>query len=334
MDEIGVEPGDQLAELDAEIATGWHDTPPAGIDANPLRGEALIGNLRPMLTSFIGRDREVGEVIGAVAQHRLVTLIGVGGVGKTRLAIESALESGQWPDGAWLVELGAVESDDEVADAVARVLGIRQTPGLSLSESILRWCHRREMLLILDNREHVLRSTARPAEALTGATDAVRVVATSGEALMVPGEHVQPVSVLALPDDEGGVRGAVELFIDRARSELSSCDPSHHHAAIADIGRRLAGPFTLDDAVAVADDDIDERDAVDALAHLVDRCLVARGDTPPNTGCSRRSAPTDVNDWTWPVQRTSSAAGTPRSRPARLRELATTRPDQARTMWS
>ena len=353
VDEIGVEPGDQLADLDAKIATGWHDTPPADVDSMPPRSSELGGNLRPHPTSFIGRDREVGEVIRALAEHRLVTLIGVGGVGKTRLAIESALTSDPRPDGAWLVELGSVEHDDDVADAVARTLGIRQTPGLSSSESVLLWCQQRELLLILDNCEHVLRSSARLAEALTRKTDAVTVIATSREALMAPGEHVRPVSALTLPDEESATPGAAELFIDRARAELPSFDPSQHRAAIANICRRLdglplalelaaarvrglsvediasrlderfrlltggrrtaierhatlratvdwsydmlsdiersvfcslsifAGPFTLNDGIAIADDDIDELDAVDAISHLADRSLIVHSDTSP-----------------------------------------------------
>ncbi len=352
IDEVGVEPGDQLVDLDAKIATGWHDSvvPAPG---KAVDGGRLEGNLRPALTSFVGRDREVGEVIDAIGQHRLVTLIGVGGVGKTRLAVESALQSGHWSDGTWLVELGSIGHDDEVADAVMRALGIRQAPDVSSSESVLGWSQQREMLLILDNCEHVLRSAARLAEALTGATDAVRVLATSREALLVPGEHVRPVSPLALPGDQGTTHGAEKLFIDRARAELPSFDPSDHHIAIASVCHRLdglplalelaaarvrglsvediaarlderfrlltggrrtaierhatlgatidwsyrmlgdversvfcamslfAGPFTLADAVAMSDDDIDEIATVDALARLVDRSLVVRTDAYP-----------------------------------------------------
>lgn len=353
VDEIGVEPGAKLVELDARIAGGWHETPPADIGLTSSLDDEPGGNLRPHLTSFVGRDSEVGEVIRSVAQHRLVTLIGVGGVGKTRLAIESALKSGRWPHGAWLVELGSVEDGDDVADAVARTLGIRQSSGLSSSESVLRWCEQREMLLILDNCEHVLRASARLAEALTATTDAVSILATSREALMVPGEHVRPVSTLALPDEESGTHGAAELFIDRAQAELSSFCPNDHRTAIVSICHRLdglplalelaaarvrglsvediasrlderfrlltggrrtaverhatlratvdwsydmlseiertvfcslavfAGPFTLDDAIAMTGDDIDELDAIDAIAHLADRSLIIRGDTSP-----------------------------------------------------
>ena len=345
LDDVGVEPGDQLVELNTTIAAGWHDV------VKPASGAARArGNVGRVDTSFIGRDREVDEVISALRDHSLVTLIGVGGVGKTRLAIEVAIGFDQPTDGTWIVELGQVEDEDDVADAVARALGIRVESGLSSSESVLRWSQGRELLLILDNCEHVVRSAARLAETLSGESDEVRVLATSREALMAVGEHVRPVSPLDLPGEDGTLHGAAELFIDRSRAELPSFDPSDHVDAIVDICRRLdglplalelaaarvrgmsveeiaarlderfrlltvgrrtaierhatlratvdwsysmlddiersvfcvlsvfAGPFTLDDAVAMAADDIDEVDVIDALAHLVDRSLVVRGD--------------------------------------------------------
>ena len=112
---MGVEPGDQLVELNTKIAAGWHDAAQPAPDA-PTRAH---GNVRRAGTSLVGRDREVNDVIDAVRHHSLVTLLGVGGVGKTRLAVEVAIGFERPRDGAWIVELGQVEDEDDVAAAVA-----------------------------------------------------------------------------------------------------------------------------------------------------------------------------------------------------------------------
>jgi hypothetical protein len=122
-------------------------------DFPPLRAvDVTPGNLRSAVTSLIGRESEVDEVKAALHQHRLVTLTGVGGVGKTRLAVEVASQlAGEFPDGVWFFELAAVTDPAAVPDAVAAVLGITQQPGNSVSESVAAALEGRLRLLLFDN---------------------------------------------------------------------------------------------------------------------------------------------------------------------------------------
>ena len=134
----------------------------------PLRAlDASPGNLRPATTSFIGRESEVAELQAAVKAHRLVTLTGVGGVGKTRLALEVAARlADEFPDGVWFFELAAVTDPAAVPDAVAAVLGITQQPGKSVSETVAAALEGRVRLLVFDNCEHVLDAAADLVEAI------------------------------------------------------------------------------------------------------------------------------------------------------------------------
>ena len=146
------------------------DFPPLrALDANP-------GNLRPAVTSFIGRESEIAEIQAAVRAHRLVTLTGVGGVGKTRLATEVAARlADEFPDGVWLFELAAVADPAAVPDAVAAVLGITQQPGKSVCESVAAALEGRVRLLVLDNCEHVRDAAADLVEAILAHSATVRV---------------------------------------------------------------------------------------------------------------------------------------------------------------
>jgi Adenylate and Guanylate cyclase catalytic domain/NB-ARC domain len=146
------------------------------------------GNLRPSTTSFIGRDAELAEVQAALREHRVVTLTGVGGVGKTRLAQEVAAHLvDEFPDGVWLFELAAVADPGAVPDAVAAVLGITQQPGKSVSESVAAALEGRVRLLVFDNCEHVRDAAADLVEAILAASATVRILATSREGLGVAG---------------------------------------------------------------------------------------------------------------------------------------------------
>src|SRR6516225_1524906 len=150
-------------------------------DFPPLRTlDPSPGNLRPQTTSFIGRESEVDEVQAAVKAHRLVTLTGVGGVGKTRLALEVAARLvDEFPDGVWFFELAAVTDPAVVPDAVAAVLGITQQPGKTVSASVAAALGGRLRLLVFDNCEHVLDAAADLVEAMLTHSATVRVVATS-----------------------------------------------------------------------------------------------------------------------------------------------------------
>lgn len=176
----------------------------------------------PALTSFVGRAVDVVEVVSLLGEHRLVTVTGPGGVGKTRLAAEVAkAAAGQFADGAWLVELAAVQEPTLVQAAVATALGIRQPAGTSLMESLLAVLARQQLLLVLDNCEHVLAAAAELCGTLLMAADDVRVLATSREQAGVAGEARYRLGPLALPrpGESAGTGGseAVVLFAERAR---------------------------------------------------------------------------------------------------------------------
>jgi predicted ATPase/class 3 adenylate cyclase len=209
----------------------------------PLRAlDTSPGNLRPAATSFIGRESEVAEVQAALHQHRLVTLTGVGGVGKTRLATEVAARiADEFPDGVWFFELAAVTDPAAVPDAVAAVLGITQQPGKSVSESVATALEGRTRLLVFDNCEHVLDAATDLVEAVLAQSATVKVLATSREGLGVGDEQVWPVPSLDL---SGGIdSAAVNLFVERAQSvapRFSMATPDEADAVV-EICRRLDG---------------------------------------------------------------------------------------------
>jgi predicted ATPase/DNA-binding CsgD family transcriptional regulator len=175
------------------------------------------------LTSFVGRAGPVRELAGLLEQYRLVTVTGPGGSGKTRLAGEVAGEvCGRFADGVWLVELALVRDPAQVAPAVAAGLGIREQPGVALAEAVARVLARQQVLLVLDNCEHVIGVAAELCARLLDACDDVRLLVTSREPLAVAGEARYRLGPLSLPDpdpagDDGGSE-AVALFVDRARS--------------------------------------------------------------------------------------------------------------------
>jgi predicted ATPase len=205
------------------------------LDAGP-------GNLRLAPTSFIGREVEAGEVQAAVKAHRLVTLTGVGGVGKTRLALEVAGRLvDEFPDGVWFFELAAVTDPAAVPDAVAAVLGVTQQPGRSVAQSVAAALEGRVRLLVFDNCEHVRDAAADLIEAILVASATTKVVATSREGLGIGDEQLWPVPSL---DVGAGIdSAAVALFVERARSVaprfwLTEADQA---AAVVEICRRLDG---------------------------------------------------------------------------------------------
>ena len=177
----------------------------------------------PALTSFVGRAGPVREVAGLLDRGRLVTVTGPGGTGKTRLAAEVARQvAGRYADGAWLVELAPVAGSAQVAAVVAAALGVRDQPGVPAAEAVARVLARQQLLLVLDNCEHVIGAAAELCAGLLAACDDVRVLATSREPLRVAGEAGYRLAPLALPDPDDLAAAAraeaVALFTDRARS--------------------------------------------------------------------------------------------------------------------
>jgi predicted ATPase len=217
--------------------------PGLATDFPPLRAlDTSPGNLRRATSSLIGRESELDEVEAAVKAHRLVTLTGVGGVGKTRLALEVAARAvDEFPDGVWLFELAAVTDPASVPDAVAAVLGISQQPGMSVSESISAALEGRMRLLVFDNCEHVRDAAAELVESILARSATVRILATSREGLRVPGEQLWQVPSL---DVGAGIdSAAVNLFVERARSVASgfSMATTDEASAVVEICRRLDG---------------------------------------------------------------------------------------------
>jgi transcriptional regulator with XRE-family HTH domain len=209
------------------------------------------------LTSFVGRAEPLREVAGLLSGHRLVTLTGPGGAGKTRLAVQAARQvAGRFADGAWLVELAAVADPAQVAAVVAAALGVREQPGLPMAEALPRALARQQVLLLLDNCEHVIGAVAALCAGLLAACDDVRVLATSREPLRVAGEARYRLASLALPDlddlAEAARAEAVALFADRARDVDAHFTLNDQTApAVARLVTRLDGmPLAIELAAA------------------------------------------------------------------------------------
>jgi predicted ATPase/class 3 adenylate cyclase len=217
--------------------------PLRGVDSNP-------GNLRPASTTLIGRETELSDVQAAVRAHRLVTLTGVGGVGKTRLALEVATGlADEFPDGVWVFELAAVTDPATVPDAVAAALGITQQPGRTVSESVAAAQEGRLRLLLIDNCEHVLDAAADLIEAIFTFSATTRVLATSREALGLPYEHLCPVG--ALDVDREIDSPAVALFAERAGAVTPQFSSAKDAGVVVEICRRLDGiPLAIELAAA------------------------------------------------------------------------------------
>ena len=230
---------------DVPMPVGVFQVRAAGLRADflPLRAlDTSPGNLRRAVTSFIGRESEVDEVAAAVRAHRLVTLTGVGGVGKTRLALEVAGRlADEFADGVWVFELAAVADPASVPDAVAAVLGITQQPGMTVSDSVAAALEGRLRLLVFDNCEHVRDAAADLIEAILAQSATVTILATSREGLRVADEQLWLVPSLDL--GAGIESAAVDLFVERARSVASgfSMATTDEAEAVLEICRRLDG---------------------------------------------------------------------------------------------
>jgi predicted ATPase len=231
----------RLRDVPMPIGVFQVSAPGLRTDFPPLKAlDTSPGNLRPQTTSFIGRESELAEVQAAARAHRLVTLTGVGGVGKTRLALEVAARlSGEFPDGVWFFELAAVADPAAVPDAVAAVLGITQQPGKTVSESVADVLEGRVRLLVLDNCEHVLDAAADLVEKIVARSASVRILATSREGLRVADEQLWPVPSLDL--GTGIDSPAVALFAERARAVAPHFSKRDEADAVVEICGRLDG---------------------------------------------------------------------------------------------
>ena len=220
-------------------------------DFPPLRTEDVVpGNLYRPANALLGREAHLAEVGKLLAEARLLTLSGVGGVGKTRFALELAAEAqGGYPDGVWLVELAAVSDPAATGHAVAAVLGVTQRPGKSIQDSVVTALAGRRMLLLIDNCEHLIDAVAALVDKIVSHCADVTVLVTSRESLMIEGERIWAVPSLSFR--EGEASPAVALFAERARAVASNFNLSDDAEAVAEICRRLDGiPLAIELAAA------------------------------------------------------------------------------------
>ena len=224
----------------------------------PLRSlDAFPTNLPTQPTRFVGRAEDLGRVGAALAQSRLVTLTGVGGVGKTRLALQAGADAlATFPDGVWLVELAGLTDPGIVPEAICTALGVDDQLGRSPEEALAEFVASRQLLVLLDNCEHVIDAAAAVSLRLISGPRGSQVLATSREGLAVPGERVVPVPPLAVPasDDPEVVLScdAVRLFVERAVDARDDFAVGSADApTLAGLCRRLDGiPLAIELAAA------------------------------------------------------------------------------------
>jgi predicted ATPase/DNA-binding CsgD family transcriptional regulator len=208
------------------------------------------GNLPAEATSFIGRRRVLSELRTKLATARLVTLVGPGGVGKTRLAIRAATDLARaFPGGAWIIELADIRDPGLVPNAVLAALDLRDQAATGPAAVVLSYLREKELLLLLDNCEHLLEASAVLVSDVLSVAPRVKVIATSREPLSVAGEHVLPVPPLELPRaepteplDQLRLNESVELFTERASAASGGFElTAANRAAVVDVCRRLDG---------------------------------------------------------------------------------------------
>jgi len=217
-------------------------------------------NFPIQLATFVGRDQELAEVVKLVRGSRLVTLTGMGGTGKTRLALQAgAAMADEFADGVWLVDLAPVSEPQLVVQQVASVFGVNEQPNRSLVDSMAEHFRSSQLLVVLDNCEHVVDSACQMAASLLQGTSALRVLATSREPLRLPGEAKYAVPPLGVPDAEHRLDAtsvsrfdAVRLFISRGESVRPGFRlTSEATIAVVEICRRLDGiPLAIELAAA------------------------------------------------------------------------------------
>ena len=302
-DALGADPSPELSALHVALLRGELGR----------REENRKTNVRAELTSFVGRDEDVAAVRELIMEHRLTTLVGPGGSGKTRLATETARTLiGDLPDGVWLVELAAIgavkgggEVGGDVAQATLAALGLRDAllgwaPSADVADGLIAAIREREALLILDNCEHVIEAAAKFADRVLGECRRLRILATSREPLGITGEALWQVEPLALPERDaspGEIASspAIRLLRDRAgavRKDLGADE--HTLSAMARICRALDGvPLAIELAAARL-----RTMSVDQLASRLDdrfRLLTSGS----RTALPRHRTLRAVVDWSW-----------------------------------
>jgi predicted ATPase/DNA-binding SARP family transcriptional activator len=289
--ELGLEPGEELRRLEQAVLR--QEVPAAPPSAR--------GNLPAPLNSFVGREQELARVEELLGQARLVTLTGTGGTGKTRLALEAgARMTGRFADGVWLAELAGVADPGLVGVQVMGALGVRQAGSMPVMEALIWRLRPAELLLVLDNCEHLLDACAELAGVLLRAAPGLRVLATSRESLGTAGEVACAVSPLGLPPEAAGVQEAgrapaVRLFLDRGMAARGSTGGGVAPVAVAErICRKLDG---LPLAIELAAARLGTLSAAEIEAHLADRFRFLARRRP--AGDPRHQALRAAMDWSY-----------------------------------
>ena len=276
--------------------TGARDRQPK--DAGP---ESKRSNLPQPLTSFVGREREIVELKRLLSSQRLSTLVGVGGIGKTRLALQVAAEVvDAYRDGVWLVELGAITDPRLVPSTVNRVLGVPDKAGAPLFSTLCSHLKTRQLLLLLDNCEHLRDACAALVDAVLRGTKEVTVIATGREPLRVAGEQIYALPTLSLPDSAANVdtivrAEAVQLFVERAERQQSDFGLTPARArAVAELCIHLDGiPLALELAAAR----IRSLSVEQINARIDDRFRLLTGGSP--TALPRQQTLRATLDWSY-----------------------------------
>lgn len=298
---LGTEPDARTRRASEEVLAG--DLPIAEPLANPPLAGQSRHNLPRSLTSFVGRERETEEVKRLLSTTPLLTITGSGGSGKTRLALKVAREvASAHPGGAWLVELASLSDGTLLSQSVARVLTVREQPERPLPDTLLDALREKELLLVLDNCEHLVDPCARFAEKLLESCPGLKVLATSQETLGVAGEVVWRVPPLPVPAPGEGlaVEGlarceSVRLFVERARQRDPAFALTQGNAhAVAEICRKLDGiPLAIELAAAR----VRMLPAGEIASRLDDPLKLLRGGA--RTATPRQRTLRDALDWSY-----------------------------------
>ncbi|HUG33889.1 MAG TPA: adenylate/guanylate cyclase domain-containing protein, partial [Anaerolineales bacterium] len=273
-------------------------------DFPPLKTlDAYRHNLPAQLTSFIGREKEMAEIKQAIHEHRLVTLTGSGGTGKTRLSLQVAAELiDQFRDGVWFMELAPLTNPDLIPQTVLSAFGVREQQGRTATQILTDYVREKNLLLVMDNCEHLIKACAVLADAMLNTAPAITILATGREALGVKGEVTWHVPSLSLPDanhlpplDQLSQYEAVELFIERALLAQPHFIVTKNNApAIAQICSRLDG---IPLAIELAASRVSALSADQIAARLDDRFRLLTGGA--RTSLPRHQTLRATIDWSY-----------------------------------